>query len=142
MLSSSPLNDGKSSFWLQQCLSPVHGYGTGSRPDEKKYTIFSQKSLRLDSQQHSLRVFHELLKVLQPLCSYSPVNNSVIAGHCDSHHVGHRGAAISSNHNLLLCPADSQDARLWWVDDSRELVDAKHAQVGHSDGAPLVFVWR
>lgn len=109
----------------------------------KRNILFFLTNLkRLDSQQHSLRVFHELLKVLQPLCSYSPVNNSVIAGHCDSHHVGHRGAAISSNHNLLLCPADSQDARLWWVDDGRELVDAKHAQVGHSDGASLVFVWR
>ena len=97
---------------------------------------------RLDSQQHGLWVFHELLEMLQPLCTDSSIHNPVIAGHGDPHHVRHSRSALRSHHHLLLGAADGEDAGLRWVDDRRELVDAKHAKVGHSDGAALVLVWR
>jgi len=35
----------------------------------------------------------------------------------------------------------SQDACLWGIDDCRELLNAKHAQVGNSEGTALEFVW-
>ena len=93
--------------------------------------------LRLDSQQHGLWVFHELLEMLQPLCTDSSIHNPMIAGHGDPHHVRHSRSALRSHHHLLLGAAHGEDAGLGRVDDGRELVDPEHTQVGDGEGSPL-----
>ena len=61
----------------------------------------------------------------------------MIAAHGHLHDVpGHCVAVLGRDH-LLSCPTHCKDARLGLVDDGRKVLDAKHAQVGDSDGATL-----
>mmetsp|Transcript_47424 Transcript_47424/g.122688 ORF Transcript_47424/g.122688 Transcript_47424/m.122688 type:complete len:205 (+) Transcript_47424:1359-1973(+) len=111
-------------------------------------------------------VFDVLLEHLQPLCTDSTINNTMVAAECYCHYIGHLHgradvenrvdllvcesglsegillvfhchSAFSSWQHLLHGSAHTQDAGLRGVDDGSELRYAKHAQVGNGKGTAL-----
>lgn len=42
---------------------------------------------------------------------------------------------------LLFGSTDSQDTCLWLVNDTSELFDSEHTQIGNGEGSTLIFFW-
>src|SRR5215218_2721324 len=78
------------------------------------------------------RILDQPPQRLEELRAHRAVDDAVIAAHRDAHAVAHDGLAIHDD-ELLLARADREDARLGWVDDRGELVDAEHAEVAHRE---------
>lgn len=66
----------------------------------------------------------------------------MVAGQGDFHDIANSEAAFLGfvRHNLLAGATDGQNAGLRRVDNSSEVLNAIHAQVGNAEAAALVFV--
>ena len=63
----------------------------------------------------------------------------MVAAQSDRHHVGTAMACFGRlvDNEPFLGASHSQDARLGWVNNGREIADSEHAQIGDGERATL-----
>src|SRR5258708_29259528 len=91
------------------------------------------------SHHHHDRIFDQHLEGADQLGAERAVDGAVIAGQRDAHYVRRFDLAIP-DYRALFAGADREDAGMRRVDDSGEMIDAVHAEVGDGGGAALIFL--
>ncbi len=99
-------------------------------------------------EEHLDGVFDEFLEGLEPLGTQCAINHAMVAreSHVDDLSCLKGGGGggwciLGRGHKLSLRTTNCQDGGLGWIDDSSKLLDAKHAQVGNSEGTSLEVYW-
>lgn len=111
--------------------------------------------------QHCCWILKMLSEVVQPFGSHCTVHCSMITTQGDSYIVAllesvkrHFCVTLSLrrqnklnlplfwfliNNTSFLCATNSQDTRLWWIDDGWEVRNSEHTQIGYTKSTSLEF---
>src|SRR5580704_15795786 len=91
------------------------------------------------SHHHHDRIFDQGFEGADQLGTQGAIYGAVIAGQGHTHHMSYLDLAAPHD-RPLLAGADGEDRGMRRVDDSGEVVDAIHAEVGDGRGAALIFL--
>ena len=72
-------------------------------------------------------------------CTKRTINRAMIGRECHAHQRCNRRLTILHDHALLTC-TNREDGGMGRVDDRGEMLDAEHAEIGHSRCAALIFI--
>ena len=95
------------------------------------FSLISPGSTQCCLKKHLGRILDQLLEGIEPIGTDRTIDNTMITAECDSEEagVGECIAVAVPGHNAILNASDCEDGGLRRVDHSRELFDAKAAQV-------------
>ena len=84
-------------------------------------------------------VFKIALECRQPSCSYCAINSPVVRAQSDFHDINRLETTLflGCGHECRFGGTDGENAGLRSVDDSGEVVNIKHAKIGHSESPAL-----
>src|SRR5690606_36504668 len=86
--------------------------------------------------QNSDRIFEQPFERFQERRSYCAIHCTVVAAHGNLHDVTRNKLTVADNGSFLNS-ADSKDTRIRRVDNSRELLNSEHTEVGNRKGTTL-----
>ena len=101
--------------------------------------VYKSDTVYVDLKHESKRVFQITLERSHPACTNCSVNSPMIRAQCDLHDISCFEAALFfwGRDDNGLGRTDGKDTGLWGVDNCREMVDLKHAQVRNSERSTL-----
>lgn len=84
-------------------------------------------------------VFKIALECRQPSCSYCAINSPVVRAESDFHHINRLETTLflGCGYKCKFGGTDGENTGLRRVDDSGEVVNIKHAKIGHGESSAL-----